>query len=305
MHLMTSQKPWRSTWIRRILLSPDEPRLRAGWRLLLHTLFFGLSLSLLTLGVVMVLWNNGGLFELGLPLDATIELIAILLATFAARRWLDRRSFISLGFRPDAHAVKDLLVGFWIPALLMGLIFMTELAMGWLTIDSFAWQSMAGGAWLPVLLQGLLLFTLVGISEELLSRGYHLQNLADGLNLEWGVILSSSVFAVLHLANPNSSLFSSLGIFAAGIFLAYGWIRTRQLWLSIGLHVGWNLFEGTVFGFPVSGLRIESLIRQTTTGPDLITGGGFGPEAGLIVLPAMLLGMLIIRLYTRARTQAA
>jgi hypothetical protein len=300
--MTTPQQPWRTTWVRRILLSPDEPRLRAGWRLLLQTLFFGLSLSLLTLGVVMVVWNSGDLFELSLPLDATIELVAILLATFAARRWLDRRSFVSLGFKLDAHAVKDLVVGFWIPGLLMGLIFVTELALGWLTVDTFAWQSMNAGAWLRILLQGLLLFTLVGISEELLSRGYHLQNIAEGLNLGWGVVLSSSVFAMLHLANPNSNLFSSIGIFAAGIFLAYGWIRTRQLWLSIGLHLGWNLFEGTVFGFPVSGLRIESLIRQTTSGPELITGGGFGPEAGLIVLPAMLLGMLIIRLYTRSRT---
>ncbi len=296
-----NQKPWRTTLIRRIFLSADEPRLRAGWRLLLHSIFFGVSLSLLTLAVVMVVWNNGDLFATGLPLDATIELIAILLATYVARRLLDRRSFASLGFTLGPNMVKDLAIGFWIPGLLMGLIFITELFLGWLSIDSFAWETMALESWLGILLQGLLLFTLVGISEELLSRGYQLQNITEGLNLTWGVLISSSVFAVLHLANPNSSLFSSLGIFAAGVFLAYGWIRTRKLWLPIGLHLGWNLFEGTIFGFPVSGLRIESLIKQTSSGPMLITGGGFGPEAGLIVLPAMLLGALIIRLYTRQR----
>jgi len=296
-----NQKPWRTTLIRRIFLSADEPRLRAGWRLLLHSIFFGVSLSLLTLAVVMVVWNNGDLFATGLPLDATIELIAILLATYVARRLLDRRSFASLGFTLGPNMVKDLAIGFWIPGLLMGLIFITELFLGWLSIDSFAWETMALESCLGILLQGLLLFTLVGISEELLSRGYQLQNITEGLNLTWGVLISSSVFAVLHLANPNSSLFSSLGIFAAGVFLAYGWIRTRKLWLPIGLHLGWNLFEGTIFGFPVSGLRIESLIKQTPSGPMLITGGGFGPEAGLIVLPAMLLGALIIRLYTRQR----
>lgn len=296
-----NQQPWRTTFFRRIFLSADEPRLRAGWRLLLHSIFFGVSLSLLTLAVVMVVWNNGDLITHGLPLDATIELIAVLLATYVARRLLDRRSFASLGFSLDASTIKDLIVGFCIPGLLMGLIFVTELMLGWLTIDSFAWQTMTLESWLGILLQGLLLFTLVGISEELLSRGYQLQNLTEGLNLTWGVLISSSVFALLHLANPSSSLFSSLGIFAAGVFLAYGWIRTRQLWLSIGLHLGWNLFEGTVFGFPVSGLKIESLIDQTSSGPLLITGGGFGPEAGLIVLPAMLLGAMIIHAYTRHR----
>jgi membrane protease YdiL (CAAX protease family) len=289
------------TLFRRIFLSADEPRLRAGWRLLLHSIFFGVSLSLLTLAVVMVVWNNGDLFATGLPLDATIELIAILLATYVARKVLDRRSFASLGFSLDSNTVKDLVVGFWIPGLLMGLIFVTELSLGWLTIDSFAWETMAVESWLGILLQGLLLFTLVGVSEELLSRGYQLQNISEGLNLTWGVLISSSIFAVLHLANPSSSLFSSLGIFAAGLFLAYGWIRTGKLWLPIGLHLGWNLFEGTVFGFPVSGLKIEALINQTPSGPMLITGGGFGPEAGLIVLPAMLLGVFIISIYTRHR----
>jgi membrane protease YdiL (CAAX protease family) len=285
----------------RLFLSPDEPRLRAGWRLLLHSMGFGVTLSVLTLLAVLLVYNRGGTFSYGLPIDATIELLAVLITTYAARRLLDRRSFVSLGFRIDQHALPDLVVGFLLPGLLLGAIFLVEWAFGWLTIEGFAWQGMPLSTWLGTLVQGLLLFIMVGVSEEVLSRGYHLQNLTDGINLFWGLLLSSSVFAFLHLLNPESSLFSSLGILAAGYFLAYGWVRTRQLWLSIGLHIGWNLFEGTVFGFPVSGYKVEALIQHNPSGPGLITGGGFGPEAGLIVLPAMLLGALLIRYYTRHR----
>jgi hypothetical protein len=106
----------------------------------------------------------------------------------------------------------------------------------------------------------------------------------------------------LHLGNPNATWVSTLGIFLAGIFLAYGYIRTKQLWLPIGLHIGWNFFEGVGFGFPVSGLDdIYKLIRIEVTGPELWTGGAFGPEAGLIVIPALIVGGILIYLFTKNR----
>jgi len=86
------------------------------------------------------------------------------------------------------------------------------------------------------------------------------------------------------------------------VYLVYGYIRTKQLWLSIGLHIGWNFFEGVVFGFPVSGLDIYALTRIKVQGPEIWTGGAFGPEAGLIVLPSLLLGAGLIYLYTRGRS---
>jgi len=83
--------------------------------------------------------------------------------------------------------------------------------------------------------------------------------------------------------------------------LGYAYLRTKQLWLSIGIHIGWNFFEGVVFGFPVSGLNVYHLIRITVSGPALWTGGEFGPEAGLIVVPAIIIGIGLIYLYTRSR----
>jgi len=145
------------------------------------------------------------------------------------------------------------------------------------------------------------IFIFVGWNEELLSRGYHLQTIASGINLFWGVIISSAVFGLVHLGNPHATWISAAGIFFAGAYLAYAYIRTRQLWLPIGLHIGWNFFEGVVFGFPVSGLDIYALTRIQVHGPELWTGGPFGPEAGLIVLPALLVGAGLIYLYSKNR----
>jgi len=91
--------------------------------------------------------------------------------------------------------------------------------------------------------------------------------------------------------------------FLRGVYLAYGYLRTKQLWLSIGLHIiGWNFFEGVVFGFPGSGLDIYALTRIKVHGPEIWTGGAFGPEAGLIVLPSLILGAFLIYRYTKRRT---
>jgi membrane protease YdiL (CAAX protease family) len=285
-----------------IFISPDERRFRAGWRLLLHSVLIFLISGLLVFAAIPFIQDLSVLTTTTSPVGFLLELIAILAATWIARRTLDRRSFKSLGFELNEYVFTDLLLGFLIPAILMGLIFLTEWALGYLTFQGFAWQFEDFTSMLRGLGGGFLAFVMVAISEEVLSRGYHLQNITEGTNLFWGLLFSSCIFSILHLANPSSGLSAFTGLIAAGIFLAFGWMRTRQLWLPIGLHLGWNFFEGTIFGFPVSGLETFQLIRQTVSGPTWLTGGAFGPEAGLIILPAMALGIWFMILFTRGRS---
>jgi membrane protease YdiL (CAAX protease family) len=280
-----------------IFLSPDEPRLRAGWRLLIQTILmfvFGTILGAIALFL--------GILDLNSLWGQILNFFIITGSVYVARRWLDKRSFESLGLKLDRHTVLDILAGIAITFLQMGFIYIVMLGLGWLTFQGFAWQFDPVSVVIRGVLSFLVVFIFVGWNEELLSRGYHLQTIASGLNLFWGVIISSAIFGLLHLGNPNATWVSAAGIFFAGVFLAYGYIRTKQLWLPIGLHIGWNFFEGVVFGFPVSGLAdIYKLIRIQVHGPEIWTGGAFGPEAGLIVLPALLVGALLIYLYTLRR----
>jgi membrane protease YdiL (CAAX protease family) len=184
---------------------------------------------------------------------------------------------------------------------MIGLIFGFEYYMGWLTFKGFAWDYQST---LEVISHSLLYFmgfTLVGWNEELLSRGYHLQNIANGIDLKWAVFISSIIFSLLHIYNPHANWISFIGIFFAGVFLASGYIQTKQLWLPIGLHIGWNFFEGVVFGFPVSGTETYKLIIAEVNGPELWTGGLFGPEAGIVILPALAIGILLVFMYSQKR----
>lgn len=327
---MTSSR----SFLQNIFLSPQEPRLRAGWRLLIQ-IFLWFAFTILLAIPVSVLSHQLAIMPIVAELLAgLVNLLAVTLSVLLARRLLDRRSFVSLGLALERQALFDILIGMAVTFVMMGSIFLALRALGWVQVDGFVWQMQAendspgivtntndvetlysapvnakaetsGRAVVTNTLLSLVLFVMVGWQEELLSRGYHLQTIASGMNLSWGVFLSSAMFGLLHLANPHATWVSTLGIFLAGLFLAYGYLRTGQLWLSIGLHIGWNFFEGVVFGFPVSGLETYRLLLIHVNGPELWTGGAFGPEAGLILLPAMVMGSLLVYLYTRRRPRPA
>ena len=297
MKTTTVQTQPKRSFFARVFISPDEPRLRAGWRLTLQTIM----MAVIFIGIVISPFN---LLEPPTESDfnmvSEVTIFAVFtLTVYIARRFLDKRSFASLGFKINRQTLKDVSAGVGITFVMMGLIYLAETAMGWLTFESFAWQVEPMGAVISGILVFLALYILVGWTEELLFRGYQLQTLASGLNLFWAVFISSTVFGIAHLITPNASWVSAALIFLIAVFLACGYVRTKQLWLPIGLHIGWNFFEGVVFGFQVSGLNPYHVIRHQVIGPELWTGGSFGPEAGLIVLPAIAVGTTLVHAYTR------
>ncbi|OFV85440.1 MAG: hypothetical protein A2W26_04580, partial [Acidobacteria bacterium RBG_16_64_8] len=272
-------------------------------RLLLHAL---LALGLLipfSLAAALALFLLGLALPIAPALTAVVSAgasaVVFVVATFLARRFLDRRSFISLGFTLDRHTLPDLVIGVLIPLPILGVAFLIETSLGWVHWEGWAWQQLPAGDVVLGLAGGLAIFVGVGLAEEALSRGYHLQNLAESMGLPGGLLVSSVLFSALHVFNPGFDGRAALGLVLAGYFLATGWVWTRRLWLSIGLHIGWNFFEGTVFGYAVSGLDLFRLMRHRVEGPEWVTGGAFGPEAGLVILPGLLLGTWLVWLYTR------
>ncbi|MFH2039574.1 MAG: type II CAAX endopeptidase family protein [Chloroflexota bacterium] len=284
----------------RIFISSDEPRLRAGWRLLFQTIIMLFLLGCLGLPIGFLIYiPDSSISDQQLMLFSEgISFFAILSSVFLSRRFLDKRSFSSLGLENSSKMTRDLIAGFLIAFLSMSFLYIVEILLGWAKFKSFAWDTQSPVSVLSGSFLAIIIFILVGWNEELLSRGYHLQTLAAGTNFPIGLILSSIIFGILHVTNPNASWISTLGIILAGLFLGFGYMRTRQLWLPIGLHIGWNFSEGVVFGFPVSGWNGFQITNSNFAGPQLWTGGAFGPEAGLIVLPTLMIGTLLIHLYT-------
>ncbi len=190
--------------IRTIFLSPDEPRLRSGWRIAVQMAVM-LTLTLVFscgLGVVMVFAPETNWLVPAMILGTGLP---VLISVPLARKLVDRRPVQSLGLQIDRRTWRDLLIGIGIAALQIGLIFGLELAFGWVQVTGYAWQEQTGLAVTGTLKLWLLLFIAVGFYEEFMSRGYHLQNLEEGTNTFWAVLISSLVFGVGHVLNPNAS----------------------------------------------------------------------------------------------------
>lgn len=289
--------------LHRAFISPDEPRLRAGWRLAVHALLT--ALAGLALSVLAALAGAGRIVGAGTPWElayASLPVaLAVTAASWVARRYVDHRSFSSLGLTISARAWRDLGLGLLLGAGMVGLVFAALAALGWLSVVGWAGATVPTNALASDVLGAVALFVLVGYYEELLSRGYHLSNLAEGLSCGWAVALTSVSFPLFHLGNPTAGAASVMGLLAAGVFLAYARLRTGLLWMPIGVHIAWNLALG-LLGFPVSGIAVFSLLTLRVTGPELATGGAFGPEAGALAPLSLLLGAIIVRAYTRNRT---
>jgi membrane protease YdiL (CAAX protease family) len=240
------------------------------------------------------------------PLSLVSHGIGIVVATAAvylSRRWLDRRSFTSLGSGLHPGWQLHIAVGTLLGIVLQAAIFAIELGMGWLVIDGVGWRG--GGSAFMGLTVMLVVFLAVAWNEELVVRGYVLQNLEHGLGIRLAVLISSVAFGALHVFNSNSSAVAVLGVSVAGLLLAVAYLVTRTLWLAVGLHLGWNYGEGPIFGFPVSGLDAGGLITHRVVGPEAFTGGAFGPEAGLVSVVVEAIGIAALVWWWRRQSSVA
>jgi membrane protease YdiL (CAAX protease family) len=283
-----------------------------------------LAFNLLMVALLLTIWGerapSGGLdapvssdYYPVVPLVSGVAgLVVAILTVWLSGRFLDRRPFSEFGFRLGAGWWLDLFFGLVLGALLMTVVFLVELGLGWVKVTG-AFEVPGGAPFVISILFPAATFVCVGLSEEMVSRGYQLKNAAEGLNypalgpsgailLAW--ISSSVFFGVLHADNPNATPISTLNIVLAGLMLGFGYVLSGELAIPIGLHITWNFFQGAVYGFPVSGFGAfgPTLLTTEQGGPDLWTGGSFGPEGGLLVPGIMLLGMSLVALWTHLRT---
>lgn len=287
--------------IKNIFINHIEHRLRAGWRIFLFfIILFGIAKTLQ--------FTIDNLFG-GLPEDKTLRffysiLIAAIAGTTAviiARRYLDKKTILSFGLKLDGLAIKDWLFGFLLSFVMAGLVFLILLLFGLLEFESVNPDIFT----LKFLWNFLLMFVtfciLVAWWEELVFRGYLLQNMISGMGKTWAVIISCILYGAVHAINPNAGIISSSIIVLFGFMRLYGYLRTSQLWLSMGMHAGWNFFQGPVFGFSASSYETETILLHTLNGPDWLTGGKFGPEGSVFTVLIVLIAILSMYWWTRGR----
>lgn len=292
----------------RKLFVNSEGRARTGWRILLQFFLF-----FMVLAAAQLIQASG--FRNGNPISYAAGSLAyiagILLVTIVLSRYMDRRPVYEIGLRLNREWWFDLAAGLVIGAFTLGSVVFVEYTLGWAEFTAVPRNSLNA----PLTVTALLAFlnlTAVGFGEELTFRGYQLTNLAEAFGKKAGLkkaviialLLTSAIFGVTHLLNPNAGLLPALNISLAGLLLGLAYIWSGSLALPLGIHITWGYFEEFVFGYANSGQEpFNSLLQNTVSGPALWTGGSFGPEGGLLILIAILadIGLLYLWLKSRKR----
>jgi membrane protease YdiL (CAAX protease family) len=203
-------------------------------------------------------------------------------------RYFERREATEL---ETAGAAWQVAAGIALGAALFGAVF------AFLALGGYVRQVGFGGfAGLPA---ALAISFLAAIGEELVFRGAIFRIAEERLGTTAALIISGAVFGLLHAANPGATPVSTAAIaLEAGALLGVAYSASRSLWLPMGLHFGWNFTEGGIFGAAVSGGRSHGLIDSALSGPTLMTGGAFGPEASVIAVAVCCAAAALIGLWT-------
>jgi membrane protease YdiL (CAAX protease family) len=140
-------------------------------------------------------------------------------------------------------------------------------------------------------------------AEELVFRGVLFRNIERWTGTWIALALTGSLFGLIHLANANATPLGAIAIaIEAGGMLTAAYVATRKLWVPIGLHFGWNVAASAIFSTEVSGSNTaQGLLDATMSGPALVTGGEFGPEASVfsVVLGVLATGVFMWLAYRR------
>lgn len=227
--------------------------------------------------------------ESALFLQVALQLLAAVVATAIMLRSIDVRPWSDVGMDRAAARPRVLAEGWLLGGLAIGLACVVLLLAGWLQIvPGPEGSSLAAALSLTVFL------IVAALGEELISRGYLLTTLRDGLGERTAVGVTSLLFGAAHLRNAGVTVESFLIVTLAGVFLGAVRVAFRSVYASSAAHVAWNWMLAVAFHASVSGIHFEAPDYRTVDhGPDWLTGGSWGPEGGF----AAALGMLAALAY--------
>ena len=218
-------------------------------------------------------------------------LLSAVFANWLALRIYENRHIVDIGLWVNRRSAENLVLGLaggagsaalvLAPALLVGAARLTPTPADQPTVGTIIFVS--------------ILLAAGSIGEEVFFRGYGFQELLSAVGPWATVVPVGVIFALLHGSNPGATWFSTANTAGFGILFGYAYLRSRDLWLPIGLHFGWN-FTLPLFGVNVSGLRMKVTgYEMSWTAGSLWSGGEYGPEASILTSVVLIALFIYLR----------
>lgn len=255
------------------------PRIGIGWRVLVFVVLFQAA----QVGA-RLLHRLGDAIDQGAFIGATAEAIVraggVVAVTWGMCRWVDRRKFGELALQ--RRGVGWLPVGFVLAGLVLGGTFALELALGWARVSAFDTDTRSLASTVAFLVSQTLLFLAVGIAEETAFTGYLFVTFSERWGARVGMLMTAALFSTMHFPLPHFGPPAALALFVFSILMVMSRLLTGSIWLAVGWHAAWDLFQTAALGLSVEpGDR--TLVSIETTGPALFVGTPPVIEGGVLV----------------------
>lgn len=271
-----------------------DSQLRPAWRFFLSAVMIALAY----VGVAIILGLLFGALRRHpqlftslfwahlLTLPALLGVFRILTKVF------EGKPLASVGLAFRGRWKMELAIGLGLGAAMIFLVAGLERLLG---LATFAWSGSPPGRALGAGLFFCFLLFVAAVNEEMTFRGYPFQRLVESIGPAGAVAVSSALFGLAHLGNPSHTWISTLNTMLVGVPLAVAYLRTRALWLPIGMHFAWNFFQGYGLGFPVSGIVFpEALARPHVRELAWLTGGKYGPEGSVLASTVIVIATIYL-----------
>ena len=273
-----------------------------GWlRALLFLVAFVLTTGI-CLGVYLIALQKGrpdiaGVENLmkgnNLLVTTAIIFTLSLLLIFVFRRWIDRKSFVSLGLDLNGYG-GEAIAG----AMLATFIICSS---------SLLLKATGHLKWMDIIFDSRALFlafgsvVIISFYEELIFRGYILNNLMDSFPGWLALVISAFLFMIFHWTGQSSIGFFSLANYLImGLILGLNYIYSRNLWFSFCFHIVWKFMEGPAFGYS-GDESFQTFLQPELSGDINFTGGANGLEGSVILMAVALLSLIALYLFLQRK----
>lgn len=238
----------------------------------------------------LVVWLNDVGLSVIFQILTEIFMIGIPILTW---KILMKQRVREMGFRTGTPGRKEGLVGLALGAFSCTVVFLLLITEGGGQVMSWKPRfSLLIGLW-------IIAFLLVALGEETFTRGFFMSTLRRTRCSYCIMLVPSVIFACIHLFNPNVTFFSVINIVLVGFLFSYMFYKSGNLRMCIGYHFAWNVFQGCVYGINVSGMEIPGMLTTQFPYGNMLNGGVFGMEGGILTTASALLGLLFVWFYYR------
>lgn len=232
------------------------------------------------------------------PITIIIQNILLVSGSFIVWKIFEKKSIREMGIPNIKSGYKELGGG-----LILGAITISIVAIFLLLIGSVKLVNPITSPRITIdLLIGIVAFIAVGFGEEIFGRAYCMSVLKQTRNKWIILIVSSIIFAAMHLGNSAIGIIPLINLFLIGIAFGYMFMKSSNIWMPIGFHISWNYFQGYIWGFEVSGNVVDGMYKIQTVNDSILNGGAFGAEGGLVVTVITILIIYFVSIYYKDKS---